>query len=466
MEDFIKSFLVHIGENPSREGLLQTPQRVVKSWEHLFSGYKQNPEDLFTVFKNEDNYDEMVILKNIEMHSTCEHHLLNFSGRAHVAYIPNEKIVGVSKLARLVDMYSRRLQIQERLCKQVTDTLMEYLKPKGAGCIIEAKHSCVSGESKVQLAYLDRSKYPDGIPIKKLVGKQNLPIYCYDDKLQQVVVGNARNVWWAGKKKVYKITYEWYCNNQHKKIRREGCIKATEDHLFMLRKKSYNHYNNKNRVYENGFYLSLEGGLSIGDSLMPFSCYGIKYKNISLNNGKVEAEHRFLLENKIGRKLTTIEIAHHVNNNSLDNTEKNLELFSSRGKHSKKHLIGVKRPHGYPAWNRKERSILICLNCEVEFTTQFKYMEKNRKFCSHACALEMRYANHKIINIEEIGIEDVYDLEVDKHHNFAVNDIIVHNCMMCRGVENQHSSMITSSLEGVFKENSLARSEFLSLIKN
>lgn len=141
-EKLIQSLLISVGEHPLREGLIDTPRRVVKSWTELYKGYNQKAEDILTVFSS-DGYDQIVLLKNIEMYSMCEHHMLPFIGKAHVAYIPNEKIVGISKLARLVDIYARRLQIQERIGQQVTDDLMRLLNPKGAACIIEAQHLCM-----------------------------------------------------------------------------------------------------------------------------------------------------------------------------------------------------------------------------------------------------------------------------------------------------------------------------------
>ena len=138
----ITRILEYIGENPEREGLQDTPERVVKSWDTLFEGYKKNPKEILTVFES-NGYDEVVLLDNIEMYSMCEHHMLPFYGKAHVAYIPGNHIIGISKLARLVDIYARRLQNQERITQQVTEALMEYLKPKGAACIIEAKHMCM-----------------------------------------------------------------------------------------------------------------------------------------------------------------------------------------------------------------------------------------------------------------------------------------------------------------------------------
>lgn len=138
----IRQILHEIGEDPDREGLQDTPKRVVKSWKELFGGYGKDPKDLLTVFEA-GTYDQIVLLRDIELYSTCEHHMLPFWGKAHVAYIPSKKVIGISKLARLADMYARRLQIQERIGEQVTDALMKHLNPKGAACIIEAKHMCM-----------------------------------------------------------------------------------------------------------------------------------------------------------------------------------------------------------------------------------------------------------------------------------------------------------------------------------
>lgn len=141
-QDLIKEILEYIGEDPQREGLRDTPKRVVASWEKIFSGYKQKPEDVLTVFGDE-SYDEMIVVKNIEFYSTCEHHMLPFYGRAHIGYIPDGKIIGLSKLPRLVEIFARRLQNQERLTNQICKALFGILKPKGVGVIIEAKHFCM-----------------------------------------------------------------------------------------------------------------------------------------------------------------------------------------------------------------------------------------------------------------------------------------------------------------------------------
>lgn len=150
IEDNIVRILQYIGENPSRDGLIKTPRRVIQSFTELYAGYGKDPETVFTTFENDGDYDSMVLLKDIELHSTCEHHMLPFYGRAHVAYIPGDgtgitekKIIGISKLARLVDIFSKRLQVQERICEQVTSAIMQYLKPKGAACVIEAVHMCM-----------------------------------------------------------------------------------------------------------------------------------------------------------------------------------------------------------------------------------------------------------------------------------------------------------------------------------
>jgi len=142
-EALIKKQLELIGEDPEREGLIGTPARVLKSWKEIYSGYTQDPKDLLTVFTDVSGYQEMVVLRNIKVFSMCEHHCLPFFGIAHVAYVPDSRVIGISKLARLVDMFARRLQIQERLCEHVTPALMDNLFPKGAACTIEASHMCM-----------------------------------------------------------------------------------------------------------------------------------------------------------------------------------------------------------------------------------------------------------------------------------------------------------------------------------
>jgi len=142
-EQNIVRVLEYLGEDSKREGLLETPKRVIKSFDTLYGGYKMKVEDCFKVFE-EDDSDEMVVLKNVEFYSTCEHHMLPFFGKAHIAYIPNGKVIGVSKLARILEVYARRLQIQERLCQQVTSAIEKALSPKGAACVLEAQHFCMT----------------------------------------------------------------------------------------------------------------------------------------------------------------------------------------------------------------------------------------------------------------------------------------------------------------------------------
>ena len=142
-EKAIKTILGYIEEDPSREGLEDTPSRVVNSWDEIFSGYHQNPKEVLSSTFNGEGYDGIVLLKDIEFHSICEHHLQPFTGSAHVAYIPTDRIVGISKLARIVDVHSRRLQNQERITKDVADDLEEHLSPLGCAVIIEATHGCM-----------------------------------------------------------------------------------------------------------------------------------------------------------------------------------------------------------------------------------------------------------------------------------------------------------------------------------
>ena len=143
IEEYIGLVLVALGEDPKREGLKNTPNRYAKSLKHLTKGYNEDLSSIVrgAVFQSE--MDEMVILKNIELYSLCEHHLLPFIGRCHVAYLPNGKIIGISKLARIVDMFSKRLQVQENLTKQIAEAILVATDAKGVGVIIEAKHLCI-----------------------------------------------------------------------------------------------------------------------------------------------------------------------------------------------------------------------------------------------------------------------------------------------------------------------------------
>ena len=143
MQDEIRKIIAEIGENPEREGLLDTPRRVEKAYSHIFGGYKINPEEILQKAIFHENADEMIIIKDIEIYSMCEHHLLPFFGKCHIGYIPQGRIYGVSKLARVVDAYSRRLQIQERLTHQIAETIMAPISAKGVGVVIEAKHMCM-----------------------------------------------------------------------------------------------------------------------------------------------------------------------------------------------------------------------------------------------------------------------------------------------------------------------------------
>jgi GTP cyclohydrolase I len=142
IEDAVIRMLEFIGEDPNREGLAETPKRVVRAWEEIYAGYNKDPKEIVKTFAT-DGYDQLVLIKDIEVYSMCEHHMLPFIGKAHVAYIPNGSLIGSSKLARLVEIYARRLQIQERLAHQVTEALVEMIKPVGAACIIEAEHLCM-----------------------------------------------------------------------------------------------------------------------------------------------------------------------------------------------------------------------------------------------------------------------------------------------------------------------------------
>src|SRR5271163_4013660 len=142
-EELVREMIVRLGEDPEREGLTRTPERVHRAYEHLLKGYKEDPEAmlkeaLFTV-----TYDQMVIVKDVEMFSLCEHHMLPFFGKVHVAYIPKGKVIGLSKVPRLIELFSRRLQIQERLTTQIAETIQKVIEPHGVGVVIEARHLCM-----------------------------------------------------------------------------------------------------------------------------------------------------------------------------------------------------------------------------------------------------------------------------------------------------------------------------------
>jgi GTP cyclohydrolase I len=142
-KELIREILRRIGEDPDREGLQQTPARIVRSWKEIYGGYAQRAEDVLVTQFQAEQYDEMVLLRDIEFFSTCEHHMLPFHGKAHIAYLPNNKIVGLSKLARLTEVYARRLQVQERLTYQIATELERVIKPKGVAVMIEAMHQCM-----------------------------------------------------------------------------------------------------------------------------------------------------------------------------------------------------------------------------------------------------------------------------------------------------------------------------------
>ena len=141
----IKIMLAWAGDNPNREGLLETPERVVSAYEEFFAGYDMDPDEILNkTFEEVAGYDEMVIVKDVRLESHCEHHMVPFIGRAHVAYIPHKRVVGISKLARIVDVYAKRLQTQETMTAQIAGTLQRVLEPKGVAVVIDAAHQCMT----------------------------------------------------------------------------------------------------------------------------------------------------------------------------------------------------------------------------------------------------------------------------------------------------------------------------------
>jgi GTP cyclohydrolase IA len=142
LETAIRTLLAQIGEDPARDGLIRTPERIRRMYDELTDGYRTDPDALINGATFEVDYDEMVVVRDIEFFSLCEHHLLPFYGRAHVGYLPRGRVIGLSKIPRIVDMYAHRLQVQERMTMQVADYLMDRLAPKGVGCVVEGTHLC------------------------------------------------------------------------------------------------------------------------------------------------------------------------------------------------------------------------------------------------------------------------------------------------------------------------------------
>ena len=142
-ENAVKSMMLHVGEDPSREGLLETPSRVRKAYEFIYGGYKEDPKEILNKALFTSSNDEMVLIKDIEFYSTCEHHLLPIIGQLHVAYIPDGKVVGLSKIPRVVNVFARRMQIQEQLTEQIADAIMDAIAPKGVAVVVQARHMCM-----------------------------------------------------------------------------------------------------------------------------------------------------------------------------------------------------------------------------------------------------------------------------------------------------------------------------------
>lgn len=142
-EDAVKTMMLHVGEDPTREGLLDTPKRVRKAFEFIYGGYKEDPKEILSSALFTTTNDEMVLVKDIEFYSTCEHHLLPIIGRVHVAYIPDGKVVGLSKIPRVVNVFARRMQIQEQLTEQIADAIMDTITPKGVAVVVQARHMCM-----------------------------------------------------------------------------------------------------------------------------------------------------------------------------------------------------------------------------------------------------------------------------------------------------------------------------------
>lgn len=181
VRNMISEILGYIGDDPNREGLQETPDRVIRAYDEWFAGYRQDPADLFKVFEDgAEGCDEMVLLTDIPVFSHCEHHITPIVGVAHVAYVPNKKIVGISKIARVVDLFSRRLQVQERLTNQIADAIQEHLDPLGVAVVVRAKHFCMATRG-VKMPNVDtttsalRGVFKEGTPRAEFLSLINQP---------------------------------------------------------------------------------------------------------------------------------------------------------------------------------------------------------------------------------------------------------------------------------------------------
>ena len=173
-KEAVKILLSYLESDFEREGLIDTPDRVIDSWDEIFSGYTMDPEAILSSTFNGEGYDGIVLLKDIEFHSTCEHHLQPFNGKAHIAYIPIDRIVGISKLSRIVECHARRLQNQERITKNIADDLENYLAPLGCAVIIEAAHGCMRGRGVKQANALMTTSAMRGVFFDKAEARQEL----------------------------------------------------------------------------------------------------------------------------------------------------------------------------------------------------------------------------------------------------------------------------------------------------
>lgn len=163
-EEAVKTLISWAGDNPGREGLLETPKRVVKAYEEFFSGYSAEPSEILgKTFEDVEGYEDLVLLKDMRLESHCEHHMVPIIGKAHIAYIPDKKVVGISKIARLLDVFSKRLQTQETMTSQIANTIQDVLQPKGVAVLIDAKHQCMTtrGVHKISTSTITKTMLGD-----------------------------------------------------------------------------------------------------------------------------------------------------------------------------------------------------------------------------------------------------------------------------------------------------------------
>jgi uracil-DNA glycosylase family 4 len=285
---------------------------------------------------------------------------------------------------------------------------------KGVLIIGEAP-GCIGGDSLIDTAFRDKHKYPNGIPIQDLVGLSDFFVYSFNTKKQKLVLGKVKRVWKTGRKKVYRVTYKWHFARGRKKVTMQDSLVVSANHPFLLKRK-IPHDPFGSRFTRTEMYLSIDQGLSVGDSIQPFHRQmNGEYAYVGAFSNETVKESRFLLEHKIGRNLVGDEECHHKNETKVDDSWSNLKLLT-------------KITHARYHKNKSNPMSNMIIRKRYDKIMKSELYRKNHsRIMKEVWRKKKELDNHRIIKIEYIGVQDVYDIEVEKYHNFAVNGIFVHN---------------------------------------